>query len=113
MRLTRYWIGSQISYQNDASGKQHAYDRLIRLTELLFFVTLVAAAVHIFAGYIFPAGHGEGESPGFWEAFLVVVSITVPAVGAAFQGFGTQRQFRRHSESYRRMAGCWLRSKPK
>ncbi len=34
-----------------------------------------------------------------------MVSITVPAVGAAFHGIGTQRQFRRHSERYRRMAG--------
>jgi nucleoside 2-deoxyribosyltransferase len=104
--LNRYWIGSQISYQNKSSEKEHASDhRLIRWTALLFFVTLVAAGVHIFASQIFPAGHNKGESPGFLEEFIVVVSITVPAVGAAFHGFGTQRQFRRHSQSYRRMAG--------
>jgi len=104
--LNRYWIGSQISYQEEASGRQRTSDeRLIRATELLFLLTLVAAGVHIFSAYIFPTGHGRSESPGFWEAFLVVVSITVPAFGAAFHGFGTQRQFRRHSESYRRMAG--------
>ena len=34
-----------------------------------------------------------------------MVSITVPAIGAAFHGFGAQRQFRRHSERYRIMAG--------
>ena len=34
-----------------------------------------------------------------------MVSITVPAFGAAVHGFSTQRQFRRHSERYRRMAG--------
>jgi len=104
--LNRYWIGSQISYQKGASGKQRVSDdRLIRLTELLFFVTLVAAGVHIFAGHIFPPGHNKSQPPGFWEEFLVVVSVTVPAFGAALHGFGTQRQFRRHSESYRRMAG--------
>ena len=105
--LNRYWIGSQISYQEKASRKQRGFDdRLIRATELLFALTLVAAGVHIFAGQIFAAApHTARESPGFWEEFLIVFSITVPAVGAAFHGFGTQRQFRRHSQSYRRMAG--------
>ena len=35
----------------------------------------------------------------------MVVAITVPAIGAAFRGFGARRQFRRHSEHYRTMAG--------
>jgi SMODS and SLOG-associating 2TM effector domain 1 len=94
--LNHYWIESQISYQEKTSGQQHAFEyRLIRLTEFLFSVTLVAAFAHIFTGTIH----------GFWERFLVVVSITVPAFGAAVHGFSTQRQFRRHSERYRRMAG--------
>jgi SMODS and SLOG-associating 2TM effector domain 1 len=42
---------------------------------------------------------------GFWERFLVVVSIVVPAFGGAVHGFSTQRQFRRHSERHRRRAG--------
>ena len=33
-----------------------------------------------------------------------MVSITVPAIGAALHGIGAQRQFRRHSERYRIMA---------
>ena len=105
--LNRHWITSQIDYQRKTSGRQRTFDeRLVRATELLFLLTLVAAGVHIFAGLIFPAKEaGGGESPGFWEELLVVVSITVPAVGAAFHGIGTQRQFRRHSERYLRMAG--------
>jgi nucleoside 2-deoxyribosyltransferase len=105
--LTRYWIESQISYQEKTSGRQHAFElRLIRATELLFLVTLAAAFVHIFASSIFPeTGQAGLESPGFWEGLLIVVSITVPAFGAAVHGFGTQRQFRRHSDRYRRMAG--------
>ena len=102
--LNRSWIESQISYQEKTSGKQRTFDdRLVRATELLFLLTLVAACMHIFERPIFPGK--AGDSPGFWEEFLVVVSITVPAVGAAFHGIGTQRQFRRHSERYRRMAG--------
>jgi SMODS and SLOG-associating 2TM effector domain 1 len=94
--LNRYWIESQIAYQEKTSGRQHAFEsRLIRLTESLFSLTLVAAFIHIFASTIH----------GVWEGLLVVVSITVPAFGAAVHGFSTQRQFRRHSERYRRMAG--------
>jgi hypothetical protein len=94
--LNRYWIHSQISYHEKTSRRQHTFEyRLIRLTEFLFLVTLVAAFVHIFAGTIL----------GPWERFLIVVSISVPAFGAAVHGFGTLRQFRRHGESYRRMAG--------
>ncbi len=105
--LNRSWIESQMSYQEKTSGRQGTFDdRLVRATELLFLVTLVAACIHIFGSLIFQKGgiHGA-ESPGFWEELLVVVAITVPAIGAAFHGIGTQRQFRRHSERYRRMAG--------
>jgi hypothetical protein len=34
-----------------------------------------------------------------------VVAITVPAIGVVFRGFGAWRQFRRHPERYRTMAG--------
>ena len=105
--LNRCWIGSQITYQEGTSAKQRTYEeRLVRATELLFLLTLAAAGIHIFESYIFPVKGITGEqSLNFWEKLLIVVSITVPAVGAAFHGVGTQRQFRRHSERYRRMAG--------
>jgi hypothetical protein len=94
--LNRYWIESQISYQERASGRQRSVEyRLTRLTEFLFIVTLVAATVHIFAGHI--------HKP--WEGIIVVTSIAIPAFGAAIHGFSTQRQFRRHAERYQRMAG--------
>jgi hypothetical protein len=105
--LNRCWIGSQLTYQEGSSAKQRTFEeRLVHATELLFLLTLVAAGIHIFERYIFPAKGITGEqSLNFWEKLLIVVSITVPAVGAAFHGVGTQRQFRRHSERYRRMAG--------
>jgi nucleoside 2-deoxyribosyltransferase len=105
--LARYWIQSQISYQEKTSGRHHALEhRLIRATELLFLVTLAAAFVHIFSAAIFPeTGKAGLVRHGFWEGLLIVVSIAVPAFGAAVHGFGTQRQFRRHSERYQRMAG--------
>ena len=94
--LSRYWVDRQIYYHQKSSRRQHRLEyRLTRLTEFLFSVTLVAAFVHIFAGTI----HSS------WERSLVVVSIVIPAFGAAVHGFSTQRQFRHHGERYRRMAG--------
>jgi SMODS and SLOG-associating 2TM effector domain 1 len=94
--LNRHWIESQISYQLKTSAQQRTFDdRLVRATEALFLLTLVAACIHIFGSHLL----------AFWEELLVVLSITVPAVGAALHGFGTQRQFRRHFERYQRMAG--------
>ena len=105
--LKRYWIDSQISYQEKTSRKQRRFDeRLVRATELLFLLTLVAACIHIFGGRFFHAlGITSEDALKFWEELLVVVAITVPAVGAAFHGIGTQRQFRRNSGRYRTMAG--------
>ncbi len=105
--LNSCWIGSQITYQEGTSAKQRTFEeRLVHATELLFLLTLVAASIHIFEDHVFPVTGTTGEqSLNFWEKLLIVVSITVPAVGAAFHGIGTQRQFRRHSERYRRMAG--------
>ncbi len=104
--LNYYWIESQISYQRKTSKRQHTLEqRATRATELLFTLTFGAAFVHIFASSIFRAtGKAVPGHQGFWEGLLIVVSIVVPAVGAAIHGFSTQRQFRRHSESYARMA---------
>ncbi len=105
--LNHFWIESQMSYQEKSSARQGGFDdRLVRATEFLFLLTLVAACVHVFARLIFQkVGIHGAAAPGFWEELLVVVAITIPVVGAAFHGIGTQRQFRRHSERYRRMAG--------
>jgi hypothetical protein len=76
--LNGRWITSQIDYQRKTSARQGTFDdRLVRATELLFLLTLVAAGVHIFASLIFPAKETGGESPGVWKELLVVVSITV------------------------------------
>jgi hypothetical protein len=104
--LNHYWIASQISYHKKAGFLQRRFDdRLIRATELLFLITLVAAFIHMLGIHFFRILGIDGhDSLEFWEKLLIVVSITVPAFGAAFHGIGTQRQFRHHSERYSRMA---------
>ena len=97
--LSHYWIGGQISYQEKAARLQRKWDdRLTRSTVMLFLLTLVAALLHV-------AGFGEhGNIKSHWAVLLIVVSISVPAIGAAVHGIGTQRQYRRHADRYHRMA---------
>jgi hypothetical protein len=98
--LSQYWIGGQICYHKKAARRHRAWDeRIIRATGLLFGITLVAAVLHTL-------GFGEnGGHRSHWATLLIVLSISVPAIGAAVHGIGTQRQFRRHSQRYLRMAG--------
>ena len=94
------WIGAQIRYHEKSARRQGAWDtRLFAATGVLFAVTAVAAFLHLL---------GWGEHPG--EAtkrglVLIVVSICVPAVGAAVHGIRTQSEFRRHCQRYQQMAG--------
>ena len=73
------------------------------MTGTLFVLTLIAALVHSF-GKSIPFLTFLHQIPERWKNVLLVVSITVPAIGAAVHGIGAQRQFRRHSERYRIMA---------
>jgi hypothetical protein len=98
--LSKRWIGEQISYHEEAALLQRKWDvRLLRATAVLFGVTLVAAFVHML-------GIGEhGTSRSAWAVGLIVLSLSVPAIGAAGHGISTQRQFRRHAQRYTRMVG--------
>jgi hypothetical protein len=97
--LNHYWIGSQISYHEKSALLQRRNDRrLIGATGLLFAITLIAAVAHML-------GIGDhGSHMSSWAKLLIVISVSVPAIGAAVHGIGTQRQFRRHSQRYTRMA---------
>jgi hypothetical protein len=94
----------QISYHQKAARRHRSWDgALIRVTGLLFFLTLVAAVLHM-------AGVGERGAHKTHLAFLLIVaSISIPAIGAAMHGISTQRQFRRHADRYQRMAGLLTR----
>jgi hypothetical protein len=102
--LNRYWISSQITYHKKAGFLQGRSDqRLTRATAVLFAVTLVAAVIHMLGVGV------RGSDESNWEALLIVLSIAVPAIGAAVHGVGTQREYRRHSDRYRRMAELLVR----
>ena len=97
--LKRNWIESQVAYQTRASGRYRASDHwLTWVIRILFAVTFFAALVHSTGDYFFAV-------PEVWKETLLVISITFPAIGAACHGYSALRQFRRHSERYRTMAG--------
>ena len=105
--LQTHWIGSQLVYHRKTSTLQRGWDdRVILATQLLFVITLVAAFLHMLGNNVSRMlGIDEHDSlRSLIERVLIVVSITVPAIGAAIHGIGTQRQFRRHSDRYSRMA---------
>ena len=66
---------------------------LRRATITLFAITLVAAGLH--ALKLGPRLH--------LAALLVVLSVSIPAVGAAVHGIDSQREYRRHAQRCGRM----------
>jgi hypothetical protein len=98
--LSEHWIGAQIRYHEGTARRQGAWDsRLFAATGVLFLITAVAAFLHLL-------GWGEHhDNPTEFGLLLIVLSICVPAIGAAVHGIRTQSEFRRHSQRYQRMAG--------
>ena len=98
--LSEHWIRAQIRYHEDTARRQGAWDsRLFAATGVLFLITAVAAFLHLL-------GWGEHhDNPTEFGLLLIVLSICVPAIGAAVHGIRTQSEFRRHCQRYQRMAG--------
>jgi hypothetical protein len=96
--LSRYWIADQMRYHEKTSRVDGSRETvLLLLTATLFGLTVVAAFLHAFEVNFQLGALSLG-------AILLVVSVSVPAIGAAVHGVNTQRQFGRHSERYARMA---------
>jgi hypothetical protein len=93
------WLGAQIRYHEKSARRQGTWDsRLFAATGVLFAITAVAAFLHLL---------GWGERAGKASELgvvLIVLSICVPAVGAALHGIRTQSEFRRHAQRYQQMA---------
>lgn len=98
--LRERWIGAQIRYHESTAKRQGAWDsRLFAATGVLFLITAIAAFLHLLG---WGEHHGEASEFGL---LLIVLSICVPAIGAAVHGIRTQSEFRRHCQRYQRMAG--------
>jgi hypothetical protein len=92
--LNCYWIGGQIRYFSRTSEYNDTRENLLRNgTAVLFGTTLICAVLH--ASGLGPRLHLAAE--------LVLLSLSVPAAGAALHGIGTQREFGRHAQRCERM----------
>ncbi|HET9731021.1 MAG TPA: cytochrome PufQ, partial [Acidimicrobiia bacterium] len=96
--LARYWIDQQADYHARAHRVHDRKERRLRYaTIILFAVALVAATAHILVR------ERSGQDRSAMASALVTASLVTPAIGAALHGVGTQRQHRRHAETYERM----------
>jgi hypothetical protein len=94
------WIGAQIRYHEKSARRQGAWDgRLFAATGVLFAITALAAFLHLLGW-----GEHAGEATEL-GLVLIMLSLCVPAIGAALHGIRTQSEFRRHCQRYQRMAG--------
>ncbi len=96
--LSTCWIGGQIRYfSRRAAEHDKLDDRLRRLTATLFAITFVCAILHMLG-----VGHTDSHTSRLGD-LLIVLSISVPAIGTAMHGIETQRQYRRHARRFARM----------
>lgn len=92
--LSNCWIGGQAKYHYTTATRSGRWElRLRRATAFLFAITLISAVLHAIG--LGPKLH--------LAAGLVVVSLSVPAAGAALHGIGTQHEYRRHAQRGKRM----------
>jgi hypothetical protein len=92
--LSDCWIGSQVKYHYHTATNSGAWEKwLRRATAVLFGITLISAVLHAIG--LGPRLHLASE--------LVVLSLAVPAAGAALHGIGTQHEYRRHALRCKRM----------
>jgi hypothetical protein len=97
--LAEHWIEDQEHYHDTASDFHEKWDvRLRRATATLFGITLISAVLHL-AGI----GHHGVHTSDLAET-LIVLSISVPALGAAVHGVETQGLYRHHAKRYERMS---------
>lgn len=93
--LNSCWIGSQAQYHTNAFRRNTTRDNWLKsATAVLFGITLICAVLH--AVDLGPRLHLAAE--------LIVLSIAVPAAGAAIHGIETHREYRRQAQRCRRMA---------
>lgn len=89
--LAERWIGEQRRYYRDARRRFHRRHRVLLAGIYLAFLTTIAAAVPHALG----VGHHSGEDDVF-----SILSLTLPALGAAFSGLLAQREYQRNAERY-------------
>jgi len=96
------WIGEQIRYHSTRAGRcARMSHRLERIGIIVFFVALVAAAIHSVPLFTGSPAHGTWTDIG-----LTMLAIVLPAVGAAMGGLRSHREYSRHARTSRGMSAA-------
>jgi len=113
--LSAAWVGDQAKYHRRAGHRHHSKERRLTLViEALFGLTLLAAIVHA-GGWLEPKSEPPAAGPGTAPAaeaggsdtaarWVVVLSISLPAIAGGLSGIRAQREYVRNAERSRRMA---------
>jgi hypothetical protein len=98
--LSAAWIDDRLScYTKNSEWNRQRYTLIAQTSELLFAVTLVAAAIHAF-----DVEHALLPPPPLdHPSVLAAVTIVLPAIGAALAGIRVQREYLRNAERYAHM----------
>lgn len=93
--LCNAWIGEQIRY-HDKTSKRHdrRHERLLRASNVLFGLTLVAAILHVIS-----------IGPHSFENFLGLMVIALPATAGGITAIRTHRDYLRNSMRSAEMVG--------
>jgi len=98
--LRTEWIEDQLGYHKKAAKRHHRRNRLFTsLGSLLFFSTLVVAAIHLFHML-----YSEHEHVGTFAGAMPFLSVVLPSIGASIAAIRTQREYHRSAERSERMS---------
>ncbi|RXE55499.1 hypothetical protein ABH15_12325 [Methanoculleus taiwanensis] len=97
--LAAAWIDDRLaSYTKSSEWNRQRYTLISQIGEILFAVTLVAAAIHASE-----FDNSEFLSLLHYPGALAAITIILPAIGAALAGIRVQREYLRNSERYAHM----------
>jgi hypothetical protein len=101
--LTKAWIEDQRNFHRSAHHKyRFRHLRLSRATEFLFGATVLAALLHA-TGVVEEGSAG----PLSWSDLLILLAISLPALGAALGAIRAEREYMQNSDRYDEMV-CHL-----
>ncbi len=93
--LLQTWIRDQAAwFERKGTRHRRRHEQLARAGEVVFAVTLIAAAIHATGWVETLAEHGPLPN------LLTFVALGLPAVGAALAGIRTHREYLRTAERY-------------
>jgi hypothetical protein len=97
--LVHAWIGDQSGFHRSAHRKYRArHVRLGRIIELLFGAAVLAALLHA-TGVVKKSSAG----PLSWTDLLILLAISLPALGASLSGIRAEREYLHNSDRYEEM----------